>query len=113
MGHNVVHHQSVPNEQRKQRADGRADQAGTLVEPIPTDGLTDEGGEESAGDAEQRRQDEAARLVRPGREETRDDAGDEPDHDDPDDVRHHNLLRFRCRHPTFDETCVQSRVAPL
>jgi hypothetical protein len=29
MGHNVVHHQSVPNEQRKQRADGRADQAGT------------------------------------------------------------------------------------
>jgi hypothetical protein len=86
IAHNVVDHQSVPNEQHEQRADGRADKAGTLVEPIPTDGLTDEGGEESAGDAEQRRQDEAARLVRPGREETRDDAGDEPDRNDPDDV---------------------------
>jgi len=27
---NVVHHQSVPNEQREQLADGRAGQAGTL-----------------------------------------------------------------------------------
>src|SRR4051812_30836019 len=60
IAHNVVDHQSVPNEQHEQRADGRADQAGTLVEPIPSDGLTDEGGEESADDAEQRRQDEAA-----------------------------------------------------
>src|SRR6476659_5662396 len=42
IAHNVVDHQSVPNEQHEQRADGRADQAGTLIEPIPPDGLTDE-----------------------------------------------------------------------
>jgi hypothetical protein len=30
IGHNVVHHQSVPNEQREQRPDGRAGQASTL-----------------------------------------------------------------------------------
>jgi hypothetical protein len=69
IAHNVVDHQSVPDEQHDHRADGRADQAGALVEPVPTDGLADEGGEEGAGNAEQRRQDEAFGLVRPRRQE--------------------------------------------
>jgi hypothetical protein len=97
IAHNVVDDQSVPDEQHDQRADAGADQAGALVEPVPSDGLTDEGGEESARDPEQCRQDETARLVRPRRQEASDDAGDEPDDDDPDDVRHHDLPRVDAR----------------
>lgn len=41
IAHNVVDHQSVPDEQHDHRADGRADQAGAPVEPVPTDGLAD------------------------------------------------------------------------
>jgi hypothetical protein len=59
----VVDHQSVPDEQHDHRADGRADQTGALVAPVPTDGLADEGGEEGAGNAEQRRQDLWARSA--------------------------------------------------
>jgi hypothetical protein len=84
-------HQPVPDEQHEQRADGRADETRALIEPVPTDGLADEGCDERAGDPEPSRQYEAIQVVRTGREETRDDAGDEADHDDPDNVRHDDL----------------------
>jgi hypothetical protein len=88
---NAVGHQPVPDEQHEQRADGRADETRALVEPVPTDGLADEGCDERAGDPEPSRQYEAIQVVRTGRDETRDDAGDEADHDDPDNVRHGDL----------------------
>src|ERR1700732_2749169 len=89
--HNAVGHQPVPDEQHEKRAHGRADQTRALVEPVPTDGLADEGCDERAGDPEPGRQYEAGRAIWTGRDETRDDAGDESDHDDPDNVVHDDL----------------------
>src|SRR5580704_18404596 len=60
-------------------------------EPVPTDGLADEGCDERAGDPEPGCQYEAVRAIRTGRDKTRDDAGDEADHDDPDNVIHDDL----------------------
>jgi hypothetical protein len=50
-----------------------------------------EGSDERAGDPEPGRQYEAIQVVRTGREEMRDDADDEADHDDPNNVRHDDL----------------------
>src|SRR5580704_12411809 len=65
-------------------------------EPVPTDGLADEGCDERAGDPESGRQNEAVRAIRTGREETPDDPRDEADHDDPDNVRHEDLPLCLC-----------------
>ena len=81
----AVDHEPVPDEQDDQRADGRGDEARALIDPVPADGLADEGGEECAGNSEQRGQDEARRVVRSRRQNARDDAGDEADEDDPED----------------------------
>src|ERR1700730_17206847 len=89
--YDAIGYQPVPNEQHKQRADGRADETRALVEPVPTDGLADERCDERAGDPEPGRQYEAGRAIRTGRDETRDDAADEADHDNPDNVVHDDL----------------------
>src|ERR1700730_13483610 len=91
IGHGAVGHQPVPDEQHEQRADSRADKTRALIEPVPTDCLADEGCDERAGDPEPGRQYEAARAIRTGREETRDDAGDEANHSDPDNVVNDDL----------------------
>src|SRR5262245_42676866 len=84
----------VPDKQHDHRTDRSADEAGTRIEPVPADGLADEGGEESAGDPQHRGQEETLRIVWARREQARDQASDEADHDDPDDVRHPNLPRL-------------------
>src|ERR1700730_1151894 len=89
--HNRVGHQPVPDEQHGKPAHGVADETRALVEPVPTDGLADEGCDERAGDPEPGGQYETLRAIRTRRDETRDDAGDEADHDDPDNVRHDDL----------------------
>src|SRR5215472_17281149 len=53
-----------------------------------TDRLANPGRQERPGDAEDRRQDEAARIIRSRRQNPRDDAGNETDDDDPDDAAH-------------------------
>jgi hypothetical protein len=73
----------VPHEQHDHRADDGADQARALVGPVPADRLADPGGDEGAGDAKQRGEDEARRVVGTGRQEARDDAGDKTDDDGP------------------------------
>ena len=94
-----MHHESVPDEQYDHRAKRPANETGPLIEPVPSDGLPDERRKEGAGDTEQRRQDETRRLVWARRQEASDDAGDEADHDNPDDVRHDKLPRVR----SFDD----------
>src|SRR5262249_59485504 len=84
----------VPDKQHDHRTDGSADETGTLIEPVPADGLADEGGEESAGDPQHRGQEETLRIVWARREQARDQASDEADHDDPDEARHPNLARL-------------------
>lgn len=94
IAHNVVDHQSVPDEQHDHRADGRVDRPAPwssryqpMVWPMKV--------ARKAGNAEQRRQDETFGLVRSRRQESSDDADAETDHDDPDDVRPDNLLHAR------------------
>jgi hypothetical protein len=53
----------VPDEQDDQCADNRADQTRALIGTVPADSLTDESRDESARDPEQRREDEAGRVV--------------------------------------------------
>lgn len=86
--HDATGHEPIPDEQYDQRADRGADQASALIKPIPPDRLTDERGDEGACDPEQRRENEARWIVRTWREHARDNSGDEPDDDDPYDVRH-------------------------
>src|SRR5215831_5539414 len=80
--------QAVPDEQHDQRADGGGDKARALVGTVMADRLAHEGREEGAGDAEQGGEDEAPRIVRSGRKETRDDSCDKADNDNPDDAAH-------------------------
>src|SRR6516162_2354015 len=61
----VVSDEPVPDEQYEQRTDSRANEAGTLVDPVPADGLADESGEERAGDPQEGRQDEPRGVVLP------------------------------------------------
>src|SRR5262249_37525276 len=70
------------------------DETSTLVEPVPADGLADEGGDEGAGDSKHGGKDEAFRLVRTRRKHARDQAGNEADDDHPDDVPHDDLPRL-------------------
>src|SRR5277367_725146 len=53
-----------------------------------TDHLTDPGRQESADDAQNRRENEARRIVRARHQEARDDTGDKTDDDDPDNSTH-------------------------
>src|SRR5262249_12182025 len=87
----AMDHQPVPDEQHDQRPNRGGDKARALVGPIPADSLAEERGDERAADSEQRSEDEALRIVRPRRQETRDDAGDETDQNDPEDARHDAL----------------------
>src|SRR5690348_12745395 len=91
----VMDEQPVPDEKDDERTDRRTDESGALIEPVPTDGLTEESGQEGARNAKHRGQDEACRVVRPRREEPCDETGDEADHDHPNDVPHQNL-RIEC-----------------
>jgi len=76
----------VPDEQHDDRADDGAEEAGALVRAIPAYGLADERRDECTGDAEERRQDKARRVVRARRQKARDDSGDKADDDDPNDL---------------------------
>src|SRR5262249_43129788 len=84
----VVGDEPVPDKQKDHRADRSADETSTLIEPVPADGLTDERGEEGAGDPKHGGQEKALRIVWARREHACNQAGDETDHDNPDDVRH-------------------------
>ena len=72
----------MPDEQDDERTNNGANQARALIGPVPADRLTDEGGDESAGDAEHRRENEPGWIVWSGRQQARDDAGDKTDDDD-------------------------------
>src|SRR6266511_5530800 len=97
----AVDDQPVPDKEHEQRAKRRADEASTLIEPIPTDSLADERGEERACDSQHRCEDEAFRLVRTRGKYARDQTGNEADDDDPDDVPHDNLPQRRWWHSDF------------
>src|SRR5579862_1889890 len=86
VGDHALGHQAVPDEEHHDGADHRGDESGALIRTVVSDGLTDPGRQERAGDPQQRGQDEARRIVRPGRQEARDKTGDEADDDDPKDT---------------------------
>src|SRR5215467_13610747 len=86
VGNGVVNDEPVPDEQDDERAKGRRDEAGALVDPIPADGLADEGGQKSACYSKHGGQNETTRIVWSRRQHSRDDAGNEADHDDPDEA---------------------------
>src|SRR5215510_2875729 len=92
VGNGAVNDEPVPDEQDGERTEGRGDEAGTLVEPIPAEGLADESRQKGTCDSKHGGQNETARIVRSRRKQPRNDAGHEADHDDPDEARHGNLL---------------------
>ena len=94
---------SIPNKQHEQSTDGRADEPRTLIKSIPTDSLADKSCDERTGDSERGRQYETSYFVRTRRDDTRYYAGNEPDHDDPNNVRHSDLSPFAWK--LADETC--------
>src|SRR5215813_14958085 len=59
----AIYHESVPDKQHDERPEGCADETCALIEPVPADGLADEGGDESAGDSQRSGKDEALRFV--------------------------------------------------
>jgi len=93
----------MPDKQDDERADDGADQARALIGPIPADRLTDEGGDESVGNAEQRRENKTGWIVWSGRQQARDDAGDETDDDHPDKV--HSEPREDSHRNRFSAEC--------
>src|ERR1700704_745363 len=95
----AARHQPVPDEQHHQRADGRGDEAGALVGAVMADGLADKGRQKRAGNAEHGGEDEAARIVRTRRKQSRDDSGYEADDDDPENAAH--CCRPPCEMPSF------------
>src|SRR5262249_36178867 len=80
--------QAVPDEQHDERADRCGDESRTLVRPIPAGCLPDERRQKGTDNPEYGGEDEAGWIVRPGRQETGDETGDESDNDDPDEARH-------------------------
>ena len=76
IANDVVGNEPIPYQQNDYRSDGCANQAGALVEPIPTDSLADEGRDKRARDAKHGGKDETLGIVRTRREDTRDEAGD-------------------------------------
>src|SRR5579872_6538341 len=84
--------QPVPDEQNHERPDRGGDEAGTLVRAVMADRLAYPSRQECPGNAEYGGEDEAARVVGTGRQHPRDDAGNEADHDDPDDSAHNDSL---------------------
>src|SRR5262249_43700566 len=83
--------QPVPDEQYDYRADNGCNQTGALIWAVPSDSLADKGGQESADDAQDRRQDKALRIVGAGRQKARNDAGKKANNDNPKDI--HGILR--------------------
>ena len=71
----------MPDEQHHDGANHRSDKTRTLIEPVRANRLADEGGQESADDAEDRRQDESLRIVRPGREKARNKPSNKANHE--------------------------------
>ena len=53
----------MPDEEYDDRAHDRAEKAGALVWAVPADGLADKRGDECAGDAEERCENKARRIV--------------------------------------------------
>src|SRR5262245_20498759 len=95
VANDAMNHEPVPDEQHDKRADCRGDETGALIEPVPADALTDEGGDEGASDSQRGGKDEAFRLVRTWRKHARNQAGNEADYDHPDDVPHDDLPQLR------------------
>jgi ATP-dependent Clp protease adaptor protein ClpS len=93
----------VPNEQDDQCADNGANQARALIGPVPTDRLADKSGDESAGDAEQRRENETGWIIWSRRQQARDDAGDKTDDDHPDNV--HSAPRENSQRMNWAQQC--------
>lgn len=88
----MVDDKPVPDEQDDHGADSRADKTGSLIEPVPADGLANKGGNECADNLQNSCKNKTSRAIRSRRYKTRDEAGDEPDHNDPDNVRHGGVL---------------------
>ena len=76
----------MPDEKQNHGANRSANQAGPLVEPIPTDSLADKCCQESSRDPDQSRYDEPAWIVRARGQPTRDQTGNETDDDNPKNV---------------------------
>jgi hypothetical protein len=85
--------EAVPDEQDDDCANHRANQSRALVPAIPSDGLTNERGDECAGDTEQGRENKTGGIVRARRQHAGDNAGDETNYDDPKNV--HGDLHVR------------------
>src|SRR5262249_25130264 len=84
----AVRNQAIPDEKDRNCAEGCRDEAGALIGPVPADGLTDPGRKKCPGDAEGGGENEAGRLVRPGRNHPGDDPSDEADQDNPKQSGH-------------------------
>src|SRR5262245_42437103 len=99
-------HQTVPDEQHHDGADGRGDETGALIRSVVADRLADEGREERAGNAEDGGQDETGRIVGAGRDQAREDTRNEADDDDPDDAAH-------VRPPSKDSSVETQALVPV
>lgn len=81
----MLHDQAVPNNQNDDCAYRRTYKSRALIRSIPADALTDPCRDKRADDTERGREDETVRVIRPGKQTSRDDPGDEADQNDPDE----------------------------
>src|SRR5215210_3519301 len=72
-----------PDHQNDNRSDHSADQSGPFARPVPSERLSEIGGDERPDDPEYGRQDEAGGLVWAGMDEFRDHASHKADDDSP------------------------------
>ena len=80
----MVNHKPVPDDRHDHCANGRADKTRALIELIPADELANKGCNKCADDSENSCENKARRPIRPRRHKARDEAGNEPNHNDPD-----------------------------
>src|SRR3954465_79394 len=68
----------MPDDEHDDGADDRAEEARALIRPVPADRLPEIGRDEGPDDADDRRHDEAARVVRRGGDGAGDQAATKP-----------------------------------
>jgi len=101
----------VPYEQDNHRAYRRSDEASPLIGAVPADRLTDECRKECSDYAEQGGEDESGRIVRPRREEARNNARDKTDHNNPKDAHFQTPLTATSPSPRrLDFAISQTRI---
>lgn len=81
-------HETVPDQQYNERADGRADKPSTLTRSIQANGFAGERREKRSRYTQYGREDKAFWRIRAGHNQPRNNSGNEADNNDPEKNTH-------------------------